>query len=287
MSGVRTVAETVGTVADLGARRASASAGWLLAASVLAGLYIAFGGALAIRAGGGMPAEWGPVGRLAFAGVFPLGLLLVVFGGAALFTGDVMYVSAALMRKKTPPWDGIRALCVSWTGNLLGALALALMIHLTGIFLEGGPSAGLAPYAASLAASKCSQGFLPLFVKGILCNQLVCLALFMSLSAQGAAAKALLLWPPIFGFVALGMEHSVANMFFIPIGILSASHFEAYGMAAPCGWGDFFLRNLVPVTLGNVVGGWLFVAAPYCLCFRETPDKARDGAEPRGSAGRR
>jgi formate/nitrite transporter len=253
-------------------------AGRLVLASVLAGLYIAFGGALAIRAGAGVPAGWGPAGRLLFAGVFPLGLLLVVFGGAALFTGDVMYVSGAVMRGGASLGRAVRALCISWTGNLAGALLLAFMVHWTGIYLDGGSAGAIAPYVVKLAAGKCSQGFWPLFVKGILCNQLVCLAVFMSLSAASPSAKAMLVWPPIFGFVALGMEHSVANMFFIPAGILTASWPGVASAAASgpgFGWCDFLVRNLIPVTLGNVVGGALFVAAPYCLGFRER-DKAGD-----------
>jgi formate/nitrite transporter len=257
--------------------------GKLLLASVLAGIYIAFGGALAIRAGAGVPAEWGSAGRLLFAGVFPLGLLLVVFGGAALFTGDVMYVSGAVMRGKARVLDGLKALGVSWAGNLAGALLLACMIHWSGVYLDGGPSGTVSRYVVALGGAKCSQGFWPLFVKGIMCNQLVCLAVFMSLSAPGAAAKALLLWPPIFGFVALGMEHSVANMFFIPAGILTASAGAAQEGAGAAwalyGWGDFLAGNLLPVTLGNVAGGALFVAAPYCLGFS-------DGEKATGAAGR-
>jgi formate/nitrite transporter len=183
-----------------------------------------------------------------------------------------MYVSGAAMRGGASVPKALRALCLSWTGNLAGALLLAYMIHWSAVYLDGSGSGSVAAYVVKLAAGKCSQGFWPLFVKGVLCNQLVCLAVFMSLSASSPAAKALLIWPPVFGFVALGMEHSVANMFFIPAGILTASW---PGMAsAPAsgfvfGWGDFLVRNLVPVTLGNVVGGALFVAAPYCLGFRD------------------
>ncbi|MDR1037436.1 MAG: formate/nitrite transporter family protein [Deltaproteobacteria bacterium] len=294
---MKTVPETADAVSALGAVRAGTPAAKLLLAAALAGLYIAFGGALAIRAGCGVPAEWGSIGRLLFAGAFPLGLLLVVFGGAALFTGDVMYVFGGMMRGKVGIPCGTRALVLSWTGNLLGALLLAYMIHWTGIFLDGATDAGPAPlalYAVKLGAAKCSQGFWTLFVKGILCNQLVCLAVFMALCSPTPAAKALLIWPPIFGFVALGMEHSVANMFFIPVGMLSGTdpgYLASPGaVAAAYGWGDFFFRNLVPVTLGNVVGGALFVAAPYCLGLRParsatgqqaaTPADARQGAGP-------
>ncbi|MDR1035912.1 MAG: formate/nitrite transporter family protein [Deltaproteobacteria bacterium] len=280
---MKTVPETAEAVCGLGAARSSAGTGRLALASVLAGIYIAFGGALAIRAGAGVPPEWGSVGRLLFAGVFPLGLLLVVFGGAALFTGDVMYVSAAVMRGKARLAGGARALCLSWAGNLAGALLLAVMIHWTGIYLDGGGAVG--PYVVALAAGKCSQGFWQLFVKGVLCNQLVCLAVFMSLSARDPAARALLIWPPIFGFVALGMEHSVANMFFIPAGILTASALSAVpgpDIVPAFGWGDFLVRNLVPVTLGNVAGGALFVAAPYCLGLREA--RAEEGQAPDAGA---
>ncbi|MDR1039490.1 MAG: formate/nitrite transporter family protein [Deltaproteobacteria bacterium] len=277
VSSLKTVPETAEAVCALGAARASAPAGRLLLASMLAGIYIAFGGALAIRAGCGVPAEWGSIGKLLFAGTFPLGLLLVVFGGAALFTGDVMYVFGAMMRGRAGIHAGTRALALSWTGNLAGSLLLAYMIHWTGIYLEsgdGGPPP-LALYVVKLAAAKCSQGFWTLFAKGILCNQLVCLAVFMSLSTASGAAKAILIWPPIFGFVALGMEHSVANMFFIPAGMLAASdpgYLAAPGaLAAAFGWGDFLIGNLLPVTLGNVVGGALFVAAPYCLGLGAKP----------------
>ncbi|MDR2613275.1 MAG: formate/nitrite transporter family protein [Deltaproteobacteria bacterium] len=293
MSPLKTVPETVEAVIGLGARRARTPAGRLLLASVLAGLYISFGGALALRAGGGIPPEWGSAGRLVFAGVFPLGLLLVVFGGAALFTGDVMYVAGGILGGRVGAGEGLRALALSWLGNLAGALGLAWLIHRAGIYLEGGSAAAPAPlalYAVRLGAAKCSQGFWTLFVKGILCNQLVCLAVFMSLSARDGISKAALVWPPVFGFVALGMEHSVANMFFIPAGILAGAdpgYLAAPGAAAPTyGWCDFLTRNLVPVTLGNVAGGALFVAAPYCLAFRDAPGTGAGAGPPAGCAGR-
>ncbi|MDR1041458.1 MAG: formate/nitrite transporter family protein [Deltaproteobacteria bacterium] len=285
VSSMKTVPETADAVSAMGVTRASTPSGKLLLASLLAGLYIAVGGALAIRAGCGVPAEWGPAGRLLFAAAFPLGLLLVVFGGAALFTGDVMYVFGGMFRRKVDVPSGVKSLLLSWTGNLGGALLLVYIIHWTGILLDGGGSGGPAPmalYTVKLGAAKCSQGFWTLFVKGILCNQLVCLAVFMALCSPSPAAKAILIWPPIFGFVALGMEHSVANMFFIPAGMLAGSdpgYLASPGaVAATYGWSDFFVKNLVPVTFGNIVGGGIFVAAPYCLGLRP-PQTAADQSD--------
>jgi formate/nitrite transporter len=174
-----------------------------------------------------------------------------------------MYMPAAVLRHKLSGSKFVRVLAVAYFGNLLGALTLAGMTWYSGIL---GDSASAA-YAVSLANSKCSMNFGVALVRGVLCNWLVCLALYMTMAAADGVSKTILLWPPIMAFVALGFEHSVANMTFIPFGILLGSS-EAYGLMAgvpalTAGWRGLLVANLVPVTLGNFIGGSVFVGLLY------------------------
>ncbi len=225
----------------------------LLVSGFLAGAYIGLGGLLAIIIGKGIaPAvvdgvRYDGLGRFLFAATFPVGLMLVVIAGAELFTGNTaILVPAVLDRRAT--WRGlVRNWALSYVGNFAGGLFVAYALsYLTGL------CAGEPYYSAvrQVAAAKTGLTFSAAFWRGVGCNWLVCLAVWMACSAEDVAGKVLSIWFPIMAFVGLGFEHSVANMFFIPAGMF-------YG--ADVTIARFLVRNLLPVTLGNIVGGAFFV----------------------------
>lgn len=245
------------------------------ALTFLAGAYIALGGFLAVRCGLALPWEtWGSMGKLVFAAVFPLGLMLVVICGADLFTGNCMTLTAA----KTQGEIGIRSSFLSgacsWIGNFAGALFVAVcMVWASGLIFE--KVGGLMPWAeglVKLANSKTSLGFMQAFWRAVGCNWLVCLAVYASYAAKETAGKIIALWIPTMAFVAMGMEHCIANMFFIPTAILTGSD-ERYlalvqagqATALTADWSTFFIDNLIPVTLGNIAGGAVLVTLVYTL----------------------
>jgi formate/nitrite transporter len=201
---------------------------------------------------------------------------MVLTAGASLFTGDVMYMTGALAGKRAPLGSCLKFLLASYLGNFLGSALLALLVFGSKAMLDPGAGGSLpvAEAAVRLANAKCSLPFMTAFVRGILCNWLVCLAVFMSLGASEGVSKAALMWPPITAFVVLGMEHSVANMFFVPLGILlgGSPEAQAAGIRLTAAWGPFLSANLIPVTLGNICGGAFFVMLPYLSAARPKKD---------------
>ena len=224
----------------------------------LAGAYIAFGGLLAIVVGGGSPsiaANNPGLDKFLFGAMFPVGLILVVIVGAELFTGNNAYFVPNMLSKK----QDINTVLKNWTlvyfGNFIGALFVAYFLtHLTHIV-------SITPFSESVrnvALGKTSHPFLVTFLKGIAANWLVCLAVWQGMAAKDTVGKIFAIWLPVMAFVTLGFEHSVANMYFIPLAI-----FEG----APITWSHFIVSNLIPATLGNIVGGVLFVGLPYGYLF--------------------
>jgi formate/nitrite transporter len=259
------------TVCNIGGNKAKLPLVNSIIMGLLAGAYIGVGGFFAIKVAGNMPvAQWGNMTRLVFAMVFPVGLLSVLVAGADLFTGNCMYMPAAVMNKKT----GLGGLTYNWSvsfvSNLIGSVCLAYFLgFMTNIFMDpdGSGFRPLAAYAVNLANGKTHLDFGVAFWRGVGCNWLVCLAVYMSLTASDGVSKAIVMWPPIACFVALGYEHSVANMTFIPLGIFIGQS-QAYLATAnvpalTADWYGFFVTNLIPVTLGNIVGGMVFVAMFY------------------------
>ncbi len=251
-----TPAETVQTIVANGKRVTTQSLSRTVVLSLLAGFYIAFGAQLATVVTQDAAALVG-VGVARFLGgsVFSVGLMLVVVCGAELFTGNSLLTKAAL--QKEIPWSKIwENWLVVIVGNLLGSLFLAWLMYRSQLW-----QGDLAAHAIRIAAAKTGLGFEEALIRGILCNWLVCLAVFMATAARDIPGKILACYFPIMAFVASGFEHSVANMFFIPIGLLLAG---AQGLAVPgLTWGNFFVANLLPVTLGNLLGGVVFVAFAY------------------------
>jgi formate/nitrite transporter len=252
-----TPAETTRAITENGRRVLTQPLSRTVILSLLAGFYIAFGAQLATVVTQDAAAHLGSgVSRLLGGSVFSLGLMLVVICGAELFTGNSLLVKAALQREIS--WGKIAE---NWTvvilGNLVGSLFFAWLMTETGLWRSG----QLGTHAVGIAAAKCQLDFWPAFVRGMLCNWLVCLAVFMATAARDIVSKMLACYMPIMAFVASGFEHNVANMYFIPAGLFID---RALGVqTAGLTWGNFVIGNLVPVTLGNIVGGGVFVAFAY------------------------
>ncbi len=244
-------AEVALRIEEAGVKKATLPAVPLLTLSVLAGAFIALGAAAFTAVLAGTPPGFGPA-RLLGGITFSTGLILVVVAGAELFTGNALIVMAWVDRRVSTG-----ALLRNWayalTGNLIGALAVVAMMLLSGLL--DGPKGDL---ARSIAEAKASLGPVEAFVRGILCNMLVCLAVWVSFAARGVADKILGIVFPISVFVLLGYEHSIANMYLIPLGWALGANVSLAGM----------LGNLVPVTLGNIVGGAGGVALTYWLAYR-------------------
>lgn len=252
-----TPAETVKTIVENGKRVLTQSRLRTLVLSLLAGFYIAFGAQLATVLTQDAAAFVGK-GIAAWLGgsVFSLGLMLTVICGAELFTGNSLLTSSALQGEIT--WS---KLVDNWVivlfGNFAGSLFFAALMFESKLWMNG----DTAEHALRIATAKCQLPFTVALVRGILCNWLVCLAVFMATAARDVTGKMLACYVPIMAFVASGFEHSIANMYFIPTGLLLSSEL---GRPIPgLDWSTFFLGNLLPVTLGNILGGVLFVASAY------------------------
>lgn len=249
--------------------------------AVLGGAFIALGAifSTSVTAGGGMAPG---VSRLLGGLAFSLGLILVVVGGAELFTGNTLLVMAAANRR-----IAVRALLRNWAivyvGNFVGAFATAVAVVWSGQYRFGGGAMGTR--ALDIATAKSSLGAREALVLGVLANALVCLAVWMSFSARSTTDRVLAIVPPIAAFVAAGFEHSVANMYFLPVGLLvkawappsfwadtatSAADYE------PLSWSAFFVDNLLPVTIGNIIGGGVLVGLVYWFVYLRTPTAGGD-----------
>jgi formate transporter len=256
---------------EAGARKIATAPASLFALAMLAGAFIALGGVFATTAlAGAGAAPWGPTRMLAGL-AFSLGLILVVVGGAELFTGNNLVVMAWASRRVTT-----RALLRGWAivyvGNFVGAAATALLVFLSGSYRFGDGAWGAT--ALAIAAAKMRLGFGQAVALGVLCNALVCLAVWMTYSARSTTDRVLVVVPPVAAFVAAGFEHSIANMYFVPLALLIRDFDPAFGSGVGVewlGWGRFVTWNLVPVTVGNLIGGTVLVAAVYWFVYLRRP----------------
>jgi formate/nitrite transporter len=243
-------AEIAALIETAGVAKAALPLHRMATLAMLAGAFIGFGAAFWCIAMAGADPGFGPQRVLAGV-VFSLGLILVVVGGAELFTGNALMVMAAVDRRISPG-ALIRNWAVVYLGNLVGAVGLAVAFGFSGLL--DGP---MGESAARAATAKAGLAPLEAFVRGVLCNALVCLAVWLSFAARTATDKILgVLWP-VTAFVALGLEHSVANMFLFPAGLWAGSEAPLAGVVA----------NLFWVTLGNIVGGAGGVALAYRFAY--------------------
>jgi formate/nitrite transporter len=260
----------------IGVRKAEAPTWTTITLAILAGIFISFGGVFATTVATETSATW-PYGvaKLLTGFVFCLGLILVVVGGAELFTGNNLIVIAWASRKVTTN-KLLRNWVIVYFGNLLGAIGIAVLVFFTKQYTSAGGAVGAT--ALSIANGKVGLGFFQAITLGILCNMLVCLAIWVSFSARSSIDRIATIIFPITAFVAAGFEHSVANMYFIPIGLLIKAFDPAFASATGMDlsgltWGAFLVQNLLPVTIGNIIGGSVGVAAVYWSVFLR-PGKA-------------
>ena len=256
---------------ELGVAKAGMPLIRMFSLAVLAGAFIALGGVFATTVTAG-PLPFG-VSRMLGGLVFCLGLVLVVVGGAELFTGNNLKIMAWASRRLSTA-KLIRAWVVVYLGNLVGAMGTALFVFWSGQYRFGAGAVGANLLA--MAQAKCALEFFPAVVLGILCNAMVCLAVWLTYSARTVSGKILAIIFPISGFVAAGFEHCVANMYFIPVGLLvkagaPAAFWGAIGRTAAdypaLTWPNFFAANLLPVTMGNIIGGAVLVGLVYWFIY--------------------
>jgi formate/nitrite transporter len=256
--------EMAQAAAETGAKKTHRSWDRVLVSAFLGGAYIAFGALVAITVSSGLdPARWGTLPTLFLGAAFTLGLVLVVIAGSDLATGNMMLVPLGAMRGKIRMADVVGNLTLVLVGNLIGAVFVAYFLAVqTGVIGHAGASgtAGLTydRLAAIAAAKATGESHWQVFLRGVGCNWLVCLAVWMSLAARSVSGKILAIFFPIMAFVAMGFDHVVANMFFLPAAI--------FAHVPGIGWGNV-LNNWVFAFLGNVVGAGLFVAGFYWFLY--------------------
>ena len=250
--------ETIKAINKAGKAKSQMNFEKTLIMGFLAGVFIAFGGFLAVIVGGGMPeikAANPGLQKLVFGGVFPVGLMLVVIAGAELFTGNTAVSVPGVLSGQISCFSWLRNLTLSYAGNLIGSLFVAYFLAYQTGSLSSEPWLS---FTNAVSEFKVNQSFWILFLKAIGCNWLVCLSIWMAVASDEISGKILGIWFPIMAFVTLGFEHSIANMFFIPLGIFYGAHVT---------WSQFFIVNLIPVTLGNIVGGSFFVGTIYWYVY--------------------
>lgn len=249
-------AEFVDSYARIGAKKCANSAGRLFLSAVLAGFFIAAGAVAASTASFGLE---NPSAARAVSGLlFPFGLIMVILTGAELFTGNCLII-ISLLERKVSLAGMARNLVIVYLGNLAGAVLLAAAIVYAGqLELSGG---ALAMRAMGTAAGKCALPFGRALVLGILCNILVCAGVMCSLCGKSVPGRAIGAFVPVSFFVIAGFEHCVANMYYIPVGLLEYARLaRESGAEMPALTWMGFLNNMIPVTVGNLIGGCGFGA---------------------------
>jgi formate transporter len=264
---------------ELGVAKADLDALRTFVLAVLAGAFIALGAMFAtVVTAGGADVPFG-INRLAGGVVFSLGLVLVVVAGAELFTGNNLVVMAWADRRISLG-RLLRNWGIVYAGNLVGAVATALLVFATRQYEFG--DGAVAQNVLAIADAKTSLGWGQAVALGVLCNALVCLAVWLSYAARTVTDKVLAVIFPITAFVAAGFEHSVANMYFLPMGLLvKGTSLGSAGDHADLTWSNALLGNLIPVTLGNVFGGAVMVGLVYWLVYRR-PVARPQGDRPTG-----
>ncbi|MBN2736049.1 MAG: formate/nitrite transporter family protein [Spirochaetales bacterium] len=245
--------ESIENAGDLSIKKndfAKNNLGGYFVASMLAGIYVGFGILLIFAVGAPFASANSFALKLVMGLSFGVALTLVVFAGSELFTGNVMYMCFGLFQKKINLMAFLKVLVICWIGNLAGSLLLAFMA------VYGNSLSHAMDFFTKVSLMKIKTPPVELFLRAVLCNMLVCLALWTSSRTSSDAAKIMLIFWCLFAFIGSGFEHSVANMTLIAVGIIGSSGVEALG------WGGFFY-NILWVTLGNFVGGALFIAGSY------------------------
>lgn len=236
-------------LSDIGEKKAAAKTFELLIFGVLAGIYIAFGAnvATAVLSGGALDEGFA---RFLAGSVFSVGLMLVLIPGSELFTGNILMTIGFIYRKYSL-FRVLRNWLVVYFGNLLGAIIIAWLAYNSGLLGRMDNLTSIGTVAVKITEAKLGLGFLEAMCRGILCNMLVCLAVIMSIASRTVTGKIFGVYFPTMAFVASGFEHSVANMYFLPVGLMVKGEFITKFFA--------IFNNLIPVTIGNIIGGLLIV----------------------------
>jgi len=253
---VRQPAETYMALAEKGEANAKKPLIKTLHQSIVSGCYVAFAGLLSLSIAGnlGAVATVAPgVQKMVFAALFPVNLLLILNSGGQLFTGNTATVPMAVFEGKATLMELVKSWVVSILGNIIGCAGFALAAKKGGLLVGG-----VQNLAVAMTMMKTSIPLGQILIKAIMCNWMVCMAVFLSEAARDLGGKMVGIWFPISAFVAMGMEHSVANMFLLPAGILSG---------APITIAKMVVRNWIPVAIGNAIAGTVCVAASYSYAF--------------------
>lgn len=268
-------AEILDYTIETGVAKSGGSFFKLLLLSIMAGAFIAFAAEGSNMAAFNLfyePTTYG-LGKALAGAIFGTGLMLVVLCGGELFTGNTL-ILAAVCEKRVKVSTMLRNWVIVYIGNLIGSLFIAYMMYQSGLFTSGADVLGAV--TIKIAAYKTGLSFMSAFYLGIMCNWLVCLAVWLAYGADNMVGKIFGIFFPIWLFITSGFEHSVANMYYIPAGILAKanehfvelSHVSAEALNQLT-WSGFFIHNLIPVTLGNIVGGGIFVGIAYWFVYKK------------------
>ena len=275
MSGFLSPKEVAEKVVEISKNKSELQILPMLLLGILAGVYIGFGAELYTMVTHDLPKYLG-IGFAKFRGgsVFSVGLMLVVVAGAELFTGNCLILTGVLARNVS-----IKGMLRNWLivyfANLVGSILLVLIMYYSGLWKIGNLEVGVA--ALRTATAKVNLSFWEAFCRGIGCNWLVCLAVWLAIAGKDSISKIFGIYFPIMAFVASGFEHSVANMYFIPMGLFLKGNaaVNAAGLTQTIDsltWLNFLVNNLIPVTGGNIVGGAFFVGGIYYLVYLRKND---------------
>jgi formate/nitrite transporter len=282
---------------DLGVKKAALPILNMFMLAILAGAFIGIGAIFATTVAAGSMSVKDAAGATAFSTglpygvtrlitglVFSTGLILVIVGGAELFTGNNLIMMAFASGKVS-----IKGLLFNWVvvylGNFVGSIITAYIVFLGKQYSFGGGAIGLT--ALNIGELKTGFTFIQAVALGIMCNALVCMAVWLCYSARSTTDKILAIIPPIAAFVAAGFEHSIANMYFIPVSLFvkysgDVKFFESIGRSVDAfpnlTWGNFFIKNLLPVTIGNIIGGALMVGLVYWFVYLRRSATAKSPA---------
>ena len=240
-----------------GNKKAALSIGKMLVLGIFAGVFIGLGAyGFTLVASGASSGFEVTVAKLVGAGVFPIGLMLVILCGAELFTGNNL-MTLSLFRKDITMGAMLRNWGVVWIGNLIGSILLAWLLSKSGLYGDA-----MIAKAVSIAQAKASIPLGAILIRATFCNILVVLACWMQAGAKDMIGKIFAIWFPIMLFVFAGFEHSVANMFFLPMGLF---------VGADITWAQIFINNIIPVTIGNIIGGALVIPGAYYFAYLRKP----------------
>ncbi|PEJ59018.1 nitrite transporter NirC [Bacillus sp. AFS002410] len=257
---MKEIIDTIGNAALARTNQVNSSKTKYMVPTMMAGFFVGLG-IILIFTIGGLLAPTAFAGTKIIMGVsFGIALSLVIMAGADLFTGNNMIMSIGMLEKKVSWTDTLKVWCYSYLGNLLGSVLVAVLFVYSGL-----ANGGVADFINNAASAKMNAPFVELLIRGILCNILVCLALWCSFKMKSESGKLIMVFWCLFAFITSGFEHSIANMTLLSISLL-IKHPETVTFAG-------MVSNLIPVTIGNIIGGSLFVGAAYWVSSSGTTNK--------------